>query len=173
MNFLYDAALYGIPVRTAEGPSFRRVRIQRQNNYSAPSSQFYRMLSDRLCALEGKSMSSPSFKLAQTGDGRGIMFVGHKGEVYPSGFLPVNCGYVPFQNLSTIYRTNSLFKALRDPSNLKGRCGRCEFKSQCGGSRSRAYAELNDPFDEDPICSYDPNSARTTEIIKLESSVLV
>jgi radical SAM protein with 4Fe4S-binding SPASM domain len=172
MNFLYDACFHAIPVRTAEGPSFRRVRIQRQNDSDPPSGEFYRMLSDRLCALEGKSKTAPSFKLAQTGDGRGIMFVGHTGEVYPSGFLPVDCGIVPIQNLRTIYRTNSMFTALRDPSNLKGRCGRCEFKSICGGSRSRAYAELNDPFEEDPICSYEPKSTHLSETIELESSVL-
>jgi radical SAM protein with 4Fe4S-binding SPASM domain len=154
MNFLYDAALYGIPVRTAEGPSFRRVRIQRQNNDNLPCDPLYRMLSDRLCVLEGKSRGSPLFKLTPTGDGRGIMFVGHTGEVYPSGFLPINCGNVPTQKLRTIYRTNSTFSALRDPSNLKGRCGVCEYKSACGGSRSRAYAELNDAFEEDPICPY-------------------
>jgi radical SAM protein with 4Fe4S-binding SPASM domain len=156
MNFLYDAALHNTPVRTAEGPSFRRVRIQRQNNDTLQSGQLYRTLSEKLNALEGKPGNLPIFKLTQTGDGKGIMFVSHTGEVYPSGFLPINCGNVPTQNLRTIYRTNSTFKALRDPSNLKGRCGRCEYKSVCGGSRSRAYAESNDPFEEDPICLYQP-----------------
>jgi radical SAM protein len=157
MNFLYDAALHGTPVRTAEGPSFRRVRIQRQRNESVSlSGQLYRMLSDRLCELEGKPSNSPKFKLTHTSDGRGIMFVSHTGEVYPSGFLPISCGKVPDQNLRTIYRMNSIFTALKDPSNLKGRCGVCEFNTVCGGSRSRAYAELNDPFEEDPICPYDP-----------------
>lgn len=157
MNFLYEAGLHGIPVRTAEGPSFRRVRIQRQNNDNLPSGQLYRMLSDRLSVLEGKPMNSPKFKLTRTSDGRGIMFVGHTGEVYPSGFLPINCGNVPDQNLRTIYRTNPTFSALKELSNLKGRCGICEFKSVCGGSRSRAYAELNDPFEEDSICPHNPS----------------
>jgi len=163
MNFLYEVALHGIPVRTAEGPSFRRVRIQRQNNDNLPSGQLYRTLSDRLSVLEGKPMDSPKFKLTRTSDGRGIMFVGHTGEVYPSGFLPINCGNVPNQNLRTIYRTNPTFSALKKLSNLKGRCGICEFKSVCGGSRSRAYAELNDPFEEDPICPHEPSMTRLTE----------
>jgi len=163
MNFLYEAALHGIPVRTAEGPSFRRVRIQRQNNHNLPSGQLYRTLSAKLSVLEGTPIGSPKFKLTRTSDGRGIMFVGHTGEVYPSGFLPINCGNVPSQSLRTIYRTNPTFLALKELSNLKGRCGICEFKSVCGGSRSRAYAELNDPFEEDPICPHDPSMIRLTE----------
>jgi radical SAM protein len=159
MNFLNDAARYGLPVRTAEGPNFRRVRIQRQRNNVEPSGEIYRRLTARLREIEGPPTHPPTFKLTQTGDGRGIMFVGHDGDVYPSGFLPVTSGKVPTDNLRTIYRSNSLFVALRDPSNLKGRCGRCEYRSVCGGSRSRAFAELGDPFQEDPACPYVPEKA--------------
>lgn len=155
MNFLYDAALYGIPVRTAEGPSFRRVRVERETGRE-PSGEIYLKLTGRLRMLEGERGSSPAFKLARTADGRGILFVGHQGEVYPSGFLPVECGRVPRDNLLEIYRSHSFFRALRDPASLKGRCGCCEYKSVCGGSRSRAFAEMNDSFEEDPICPYVP-----------------
>lgn len=171
MNFLYEAALYGIPVRTAEGPSFRRIRIQRQNNESTPpSGQLYRKLADRLRELEDKPTDLPKFKLTHTSDGRGIMFVSHTGEVYPSGFLPINCGNAPEQNLRMIYRTNPTFLALKDSSNLKGRCGICEFKTICGGSRSRAYAELNDPFEEDPICPYHPSMLQVEYAVDRHSS---
>jgi radical SAM protein len=156
MNFLYDAALYGIPVRTAEGPSFRRVRIEREKIRREPSGEIYRKLVARLRLLEGEPAVPPSFKISHTGDGRGIVFIGHRGEVYPSGFLPVDCGLVPRGNLFEIYRSNSFFRALRDPASLKGRCGICEYKSLCGGSRSRAFAEMDDPFQEDPICPYVP-----------------
>jgi len=27
-----------------------------------------------------------------TNDGKGVMFVSHTGEIYPSGFLPIRCG---------------------------------------------------------------------------------
>ena len=155
MNFLYDAALYGIPVRTAEGPSFRRVRVERETGRE-PSGGIYLKLTGRLRMLEGEPGSSPAFKLAHTADGRGILFVGHQGEVYPSGFLPVECGRVPRDNLLEIYRYHPLFRALRDPASLKGRCGCCEYKSVCGGSRSRAFAEMNDAFEEDSICPYVP-----------------
>lgn len=156
MNFLYEAVHYGIPVRTAEGPSFRRVRIQRKNNDQRPSGQVYKTLLDRLLLLEGKSAYAPMLKSTNTADGRGIMFVSHTGEVYPSGFLPILCGKVPNQSLLRIYRTDPTFLALKDATHLKGKCGRCEFKTICGGSRARAYAEFNDQFEEDPICPYDP-----------------
>jgi radical SAM protein len=157
MNFLYDASFYGIPVRTAEGPSFRRVRMQRGTSL-VPSGEIYRKLTARLRILHGEPGEVPAFKLSHTSDGRGILFVGHQGEVYPSGFLPVHCGRVPRDNLLEIYRSHPFFRALRDPSNLKGRCGRCEYKSICGGSRSRAFAEMGDSFEEDPICPYVPAS---------------
>ena len=48
------------------------------------------------------------------------------------------------------------FEQLRTPSSYKGRCGRCEFRDICGGSRSRAYGLTGDPFETDPWCSYEP-----------------
>jgi radical SAM protein len=156
MHFLYDASQYGLPVRTAEGPSFRRVRIERQRELSPPIGEVYNKLSERLRFLEGSPAARPSVKVTQTGDGRGIMFVNYDGEVYPSGFLPVSAGKVPEDSLISIYRSNELFANLRDPSRLRGRCGRCEYRAICGGSRSRAYAELGDAFGEDPACPYVP-----------------
>ncbi len=157
MHFLFDAAHYGVPVRTAEGPNFRRVRIQRQNSKISPKGDLYLGLSGRLRTLEGEPTTPPSLKSTQTRDGKGIIFVAHDGEVYPSGFLPIASGKVPEDNLGRIYRSSPLFIALRDASNLKGRCGRCEYRETCGGSRSRALAELGDPFEEDTACPYLPS----------------
>ena len=156
MHFLYDASQYGMSVRTSEGPNFRRVRIERQKNIAPPAGDVYRRLSTRLLALEGAPSVQPSFKATRTGDGKGLMFVSYDGEVYPSGFLPMNTGKVPGEKLASIYRSNALFADLRNPSKLKGRCGRCEYRTICGGSRSRAFAELGDAFGEDPACPYIP-----------------
>lgn len=164
MNFLYDATHYGMPVRTAEGPSFRRVRAQRQRNGQQPNGEIYRHLATRLQVLEGKPEPTITTKLTNTGDGKGILFVSHEGEVYPSGFLPVNSGKVPEGSLKMIYRNNPLFTALRNPANLKGRCGRCEYSTICGGSRSRAFAEIGDAFEEDPACPYIPAPSSTSLI---------
>jgi len=60
--------------------------------------------------------------------------------------------------LNEIYQNSPLFQSLRDKDRLKGRCGACEFKLVCGGSRSRAYATTGDVLSEEPYCSYQPGS---------------
>jgi radical SAM protein len=89
-------------------------------------------------------------------DGKGFVFISHIGEVFPSGFLPVSAGNIRQQGLSAIYRESALFQSLRYASNLEGKCGQCEFKEICGGSRARAYALTGNPNAEEPCCSYIP-----------------
>jgi radical SAM protein with 4Fe4S-binding SPASM domain len=90
--------------------------------------------------------------------GNGFLFVSHRGEVFPSGFLPMSTGSVRRSTLAELYRGDETFRALRDPRRLTGRCGRCEFRSICGGSRARAYALTGDPFATDPWCAYEPQA---------------
>jgi AdoMet-dependent heme synthase len=92
-------------------------------------------------------------------DGKGFVFVSHRGEVYPSGFLPISAGNVRKRSLGDIYRESELFKDLRDASKLEGKCGRCEFRDICGGSRARAYAVTGNAFAEEPCCVYEPKRA--------------
>ena len=155
-HFLYDATRYGIPVRTSEGPHFRRVCIQRRAGAPAPRGELYAHLASRLRELEGEPTAAPLLRVNATGDGKGIVFIGHDGEVHPSGFMPLSLGNVKQGNLKDIYTTHPLLVEMRDPANLKGRCGACEHKVICGGSRARAYAEFQDPCDEDPSCPYVP-----------------
>jgi radical SAM protein with 4Fe4S-binding SPASM domain len=89
-------------------------------------------------------------------DGKGFLFISHVGNVYPSGFLPIDAGNVRQTPLSQIYREAPIFKALRDTSLLKGKCGVCEFKEICGGSRARAYALTGDPLAAESCCIYQP-----------------
>ena len=89
-------------------------------------------------------------------DGKGFVFISHKGEVFPSGFLPESAGNIREQELAAIYRDSPLFRDLRDTSKLEGKCGSCEFKEICGGSRARAYALTGNPHAEEPCCSYIP-----------------
>jgi radical SAM protein len=89
-------------------------------------------------------------------DGKGFAFISHTGEVFPSGFLPKSAGNIRQQTLATLYRDSQIFRNLRDTSMLEGKCGACEFKEICGGSRSRAYALTGDPLAEEPCCSYVP-----------------
>jgi len=90
--------------------------------------------------------------------GNGFVFVSHVGDVFPSGFLPVCGGNVRQEKLTDIYRDSELFRTLRDPSQLTGRCGRCEYRAICGGSRSRAYAITGSYLATDPWCGYQPQA---------------
>jgi AdoMet-dependent heme synthase len=91
-------------------------------------------------------------------DGKGFMFISHVGNVYPSGFLPLHAGNIRETPLGEIYRNAPIFKALRDTSRLEGKCGACEYKEICGGSRARAYALTGDPLAQEPCCIYQPRN---------------
>jgi len=91
-------------------------------------------------------------------DGNGIVFLAHDGTVTPSGFLPTAVGNVRTADLVTLYRDAPLMRALRDPSGFAGRCGVCEYRMWCGGSRARAHAWTGDPLESDPLCPYVPAS---------------
>jgi radical SAM protein with 4Fe4S-binding SPASM domain len=92
--------------------------------------------------------------------GNGFLFVSHTGGIFPSGFLPVPGGSVRTSTLADVYRDSELFRTLRTPDLLKGRCGRCEYRSICGGSRSRAFALTGDWMQTDPWCGYQPKGGR-------------
>jgi radical SAM protein with 4Fe4S-binding SPASM domain len=92
-------------------------------------------------------------------DGNGFVFISHTGEVFPSGFLPVSAGNVRTESLLDLYRNSELFRNLRNYENLKGKCGLCEFKNICGGSRARAFAMTGDYMESDPFCVYVPKGA--------------
>jgi radical SAM protein with 4Fe4S-binding SPASM domain len=87
--------------------------------------------------------------------GNGFLFVDHVGDICPSGFLPVARGNVRTHVLADVYRDDPFFRDLRDPKKLTGKCGRCEFRATCGGSRSRAWAVHGDAFAEEPFCILD------------------
>jgi len=91
-------------------------------------------------------------------DGKGFLFVSHVGNVYPSGFLPIHAGNIRETPLADIYRNAPIFKALRNTGRLEGKCGACEYKEICGGSRARAYALTGDPLAQEPCCIYQPKN---------------
>ena len=89
-------------------------------------------------------------------DGNGVMFISHTGDVQPSGFLPLTAGNARSENPLQIYRESPLFQDLRRTDGFVGRCGCCEFREICGGSRARAYAATGNHLESDPLCSYMP-----------------
>ncbi|MGB6692290.1 MAG: TIGR04053 family radical SAM/SPASM domain-containing protein [Terracidiphilus sp.] len=107
-------------------------------------------------------------------DGKGFVFISHKGEVFPSGFLPLSAGNIRAQELVAIYRDSPLFRDLRDTSKLEGKCGCCEFKEICGGSRARAFALTGNPYAEESCCSYVPKGyVRSVSQIKTATTLHV
>jgi radical SAM protein len=136
-------------------PHYRRVIMQRQvaerragARDGAPSP---------LTAGVGFSFGDGVGRAAKgVNDGDGFLFVSHRGDIYPSGFLPKSAGNVRTDDLVEVYRTHELFRSLRDRDRLKGKCGVCEFRTVCGGSRARAYAMTGDPLEADPMCAYTP-----------------
>ena len=163
-HFLYEASRYGIKIRTTEGPIFRRVALTRKyyeergelDKLDETLGPLYHDLIARLRDLIGDPEGPPQAHTVGTMDGRGVVFISYNGNVYPSGFLPLSAGNIREKSLIEIYRRSALFSTLR--KKLKGRCGRCEFKNLCGGSRARAFSYTGDPFAEDPSCIYKPGS---------------
>lgn len=96
-------------------------------------------------------------------DGCGVMFISHTGQVFPSGFMPIECGRFPRDSVVDVYQHSAMMRQLREPDQLHGKCGVCEFRDICGGSRARAYAVTRDPLASEPDCNYIPRALREGE----------
>jgi radical SAM protein with 4Fe4S-binding SPASM domain len=140
MNELAEIAeVVPFAVKTTAAPHYRRVLAQRaKRNGFAAEHGVYGRASVRI------------------NDGRGFVFVSHRGDIFPSGFLPLPCGNVRSQKVLDVYREHPVFQDLRDTNRLKGKCGACEYRNICGGSRARAYALTGDLLEADELCVYHP-----------------
>jgi AdoMet-dependent heme synthase len=151
LEFLYEILEKGwFDVKTTEAPHFRRIILQKGG--VTPEN-----LNETLA-----HHPKPGLLRAARGvnDGRGFVFISHRGEVYPSGFLPIKGGNLRQKSLSEIYQNSWLFKLMRNSDLFEGKCGFCEFRHLCGGSRSRAYAMTGSPIASDPLCSYQPQTSK-------------
>jgi radical SAM protein with 4Fe4S-binding SPASM domain len=143
-------------IKVTEAPHYRRVLMQHRTASSPPVNNEAGSAIPAQLAGEMKPAQAFGRKAKGINAGKGFCFVSHTGEVFPSGFLPITAGNVRTSSLASLYQDSDLFQTLRDPDRLKGRCGRCEFRDFCGGSRSRAYALTGDLLAEDPACLYHP-----------------
>jgi radical SAM protein with 4Fe4S-binding SPASM domain len=99
------------------------------------------------------------------------------GDVTPCPYLPIKVGNIRETPFKEIWKNADMFKALRDPNTLTGKCGECEYKVICGGCRARAYGLSSDFIDycgdlhvpteakgdylkEDPWCVYQPGASK-------------
>jgi AdoMet-dependent heme synthase len=154
-HFLVDASRYGFIVRTVEAPMFRRVVAWREEGRASVTGALYEQLARELVAELGQPTGRPRAQTKGTRDGRGIVFVSSAGDVTPAGFLPISLGNVRERTIVEIYRDDPLLCDIR-AARFSGRCGRCEYRDLCGGSRARAYAASGDPLAEDAACAYVP-----------------
>ena len=131
-------------LKVTEAPQYRRWVAQNGGPAAAPGGR--PTVAHAPIGLSPKAVNS----------GKGFLFVSHLGEIFPSGFLPLPVGSVRETSLADAYRQSRVFLDLRNPDWLKGRCGRCEFRATCGGSRARAFAITGDAAATDPWCAYRP-----------------
>ncbi|TFC96818.1 MULTISPECIES: TIGR04053 family radical SAM/SPASM domain-containing protein [Cryobacterium] len=151
-----------VAIKATEAPHYRRIAIQRAGVADLDvvfpvgplRAELRRDTAELLTGDEPKRRAARA--PIDVNSGRGFAFVDHVGLVYPSGFLPVSVGCVRDQPFSEIYRDAELLQDLRSPDKFGDRCGRCEFRTVCGGSRSHAYAVTGDPLAADPSCAYEP-----------------
>lgn len=138
-----QAQLRPFMVKTTEAPHYRRYVIQNTSK---------------------RSESAPrGFIPAGVNDGKGVMFISHTGEIFPTGFLPIHCGDFPRESIVEVYQNSPTFKMLRDSDQLEGKCGVCEFRNVCGGSRARAFGVTGNPMAEEPDCNYLPPAFHGSE----------
>ena len=138
------AAEGGIELKATCAPQFQRLARQwLARNQHAPGAQRVR------AAIRSRGCLA----------GRAVLFVSHAGEVFPCGYLPVSCGSVLHRPLAEIWTHCPVLQALRDETALGGKCGRCEYRSVCGGCRARAFAHSGDYLAEAPWCPHQPGSA--------------
>jgi AdoMet-dependent heme synthase len=146
-NRMYDLSKTApFDIKSTAAPQYRRVILQRQvaerragGRTAAPSP-----LADGVGRSKGVN------------DGDGFVFISHTGGICPSGFLPLAAGNVRRHNVVDVYRNAPMFVALRDRDRLKGKCGVCEYRDVCGGSRARAFAVTGDMLESEPFCSHVP-----------------
>jgi len=147
-------------IKTTEAMHYRRYLLQRnveerkQEKADHPESAVHR--------------KNIGWATQRVNDGKGFIFISHKGEIYPSGFLAIQAGNLRTQKLSSIYREAPVLRALRDTSLLEGKCGACEYKEICGGSRARAYAVSGNLHAQETCCIYQPRGYTAGEPVHEE-----
>jgi radical SAM protein with 4Fe4S-binding SPASM domain len=157
LQFLAELA-GGVPfaIKTTEAPHYQRVLLQTARNAEAPRTERVGGTYAGEPAQAPAAARRPAGPRRAVTDGNGFVFIDHLGQICPSGFLPEVCGSVRHGSLLSVYREHELFLRLRDPDRLEGKCGRCEYRTICGGSRARAYAATGSPCGSDPLCPYEP-----------------
>ncbi len=159
-HWLYDLSRQ-VPfdIKATAAPMYRRVVIQRQRQEMGGKGPL------RLAGAGFRFEDGLDRPAQAVNDGKGFLFISHLGAIMPSGFLPLAAGNVRRDDVVAVYRQHPLFRDLRDPARLKGKCGRCPYREVCGGQRGRAFALTGDYLASDPACVYEPPARRADQIL--------
>jgi heme b synthase len=121
--------------------------------------QYYRILRQEAFS-KGQKVNAETFGLDAVTRGclAGIAycFISHEGVVQPCGYLEIRAGDLRESSFSQVWNNSPVFLDLREFSKYKGKCGRCEYITVCGGCRARAYEASGDYLSEEPLCIYNP-----------------
>jgi len=143
-------------VKITEAQHYRRYAVEQERKKMSSKKTFSEVeLPERMTRDFGPS-GSIGHAPKGVNAGNGYVFISHIGEIYPSGFLPLSTGDVRNDSLADVYREHHVFQLLRNSDCLLGKCGLCEYRTICGGSRSRAYAMTGNIMAPEPFCVYNP-----------------
>lgn len=151
-HWLYDLSKTApFDIKATAAPMYRRVAIQRRKAEAGEGSQPVTFQGAGFQYADGLNRPTRGVN-----DGNGFLFISHIGDIQPSGFLPLTAGNARRDHVVEVYRHSQLFKDLRTPAKIKGKCGVCEYREVCGGQRGRAYGITGDYLESDPACAYTP-----------------
>jgi len=186
LNWIYDKQEElgdRIQFKPTDAPHYMRIVMQRRKGQGVGSNEG----DARYCVSTGIPLNPPlrKGKMAEASSispkghhaldslsrgclaGTGFCFISHIGHVQGCGYLDVEAGNIRRQDFASIWSDSPVFNKLRDLSNLKGKCGACEFRRPCGGCRARAYEATGDYLSEEPYCIYQPGAARAAHAEKV------
>ena len=155
LHFVYEVSRTApIQVKMTCAPHFKRVQVQERRRARAAGT-----------GTDAMAQAHPAHGFSRgCMAGFGFCFVSHIGEVGGCGYLPLLAGNVRQGSLVEVYRESPLFKSIRDPNLLQGRCGICEYRVLCGGCRARALGASGNYLEEEPFCTYQPNPRTAREL---------
>jgi len=150
LNWVYDKQSqlnHRISFKPTDAPHYMRIVLQKRKDKA-----------QEIPAQEGKHPGMDSFTRGCLA-GIGFCFISHTGRAQGCGYLDVEAGNIRHESFKQIWNQSSLFTRIRDLSNLKGKCGRCEYRRPCGGCRARAYEATGDYLAPEPYCVYQPKES--------------
>ena len=152
LNWIYDKQSdlgNRIFFKPTDAPHYMRIALQRQKQGAR--------LGNEVQSSKGHPMNAMTRGCLA---GVGFCFISHVGRVQGCGYFDVEAGDLKRDTFATVWNESPLFRQIRDLSQIKGKCGVCEYKRPCGGCRARAYEATGDYLEAEPYCVYQPVARR-------------